>query len=991
MSRSFLYPVLLTVSAAAFGSGDCCPYPGQHLAHEDRLLDQASADLNGDGAPDLAVAIVDGPIRVYLSDDSGAEPVTLASFTEYSIELSEASATSLRFTDVDGDQTLDLVASTSAGFDGKGAIEYFSGNGDGSFQTPSQRQVFDADKPVDDVKLIDVDGDGNQDAVAHVLNEVNPLNADYTKYRAGDGNGGFAGTLTDLPMRWTLQSGIQILPTRLYTPDLNQDGEPDLLSLNEQFLVWRLNTPTGLLNPTSRGSMRLVSSNTSPPHLESAAFGQLDSDANLEIAMTSLQEEQVYLLEFSGGNLVEESYGPLVDEPVTEPRSVAITDLDGDGLDDLVVSGRDAPYLTAWYRRTGDGTFAAPQTTRTMAGRNLLPFGEDTLSVGDINLEYVRLLHLDDDDRLSPLDIEQKDGNDNPFDLDAHVLGDMNNDGDPDITVLTRRKLRVLLGDGSGEFSLHSGGMVDPGLGEAMAGGDFDGDGHLDIAVAGNDLGSCNVLISLGDSTGALSPQSPAVCNDNFPAENVTGLASADLDGQNGPDLVVLNDSSYEVLLNPGDGDFSQASYERAALSDSPENLLVADIDGQNGPDLVGTETFDEEIRVYLNNGDGSFAAATVTSIAQWTRGLDSGDFNGDGNTDLALMDYEGGSEGVRVLAGNGDGTFATTPLMTHRLAPESKGLWVLDYNDDGRLDLVAATGSDPGTRDGTDLLVLLENQGNNSLAVAGRFGYAIRTSGAIEGVAIADLDGDNDTDLLAHGTSGVRTFLQEGSGPANPNQAPTGQDESLSRVAGFSVDDDLVSLTSITDPDGDTLSFSASNVPSGLSVDGDGRLTGTPDATALANSPHDLVLTADDGEAQLDVTITLTVTNQAPVASGVQPVNISVGDSLNVDVGAGFSDPDGHDLSFSQQGLPPALSLSSQGILTGTVDQAMVDNAPFTVMVTADDGFETTDAGVSVLAGNPDDGGGVTVDDDDDDGTFGGGPWLLPLLGLLGALRRRL
>lgn len=989
MSRGIVTVLLLAITGNAWAWGDCCPFPGQHLNHEDRLLDQASADINGDGAPDLAVAIVDGPIRVYLSDDSGAEPVTLATSTDYSIELSDASATSLRFTDVDGDQTLDLVASTSAGFDGKGAIEYFSGNGDGSFQTPSLRQVFDAVKPVDDVKLIDVDGDGNQDAVAHVLNEVNPLNADYTKYRAGDGNGGFGGTLTDLPMRWTLQGGIQILPTRLYTPDLNQDGKPDLLSLNEQFLVWRLNTPTGLLNPTSRGSMRLVSSNASAPHLESAAFGQLDSDANLEIAMTSLQEEQVYLLEFSGGNFSQESYGPLVDEPVTEPRSVAITDLDGDGLDDLVVSGRDSPYLTAWYRRTGDGTFAAPQTTRTMGGRDLLPFGEGTLSVGDINLEYVRLLHLDDDDRLSPLDIEQKDSNDNPFELDAHFLGDMNSDGDLDIAMLTRRKLRVLLGDGTGEFSLHSGGMVDPGLGESIAGGDFNGDGHPDIAAAGNDMGTCNVVISLGDSTGALAPQSPAVCNDNYPAESVNGLASADFDGRNGPDLVVLNDSSYEVLLNPGDGDFSQASYERAALNDSPENLLVADIDGQNGPDLVGTETFDEEIRVYLNNGDGSFAAATVTSIAQWTRGLDSGDFNGDGNTDLALMDNDGGSEGVRVLAGNGDGTFATTPLMTHRLAPDSKGLRVLDYNDDGQLDLLAATGSDPGTRDGTELLVLLENQGNNSLAVAGRFGYSIRTSGAIEGMAIADLDGDNDTDLLAHGDRGLRTFLQEGSGSANPNQPPTGQDDSLSLVAGFSANEDLVSLTGITDPDGDSLSFSAGGVPSGLSVDGNGRLTGTPDATALANSPHDITLTADDGDASLDVTVTLTVTNQAPVAGNLQPVGIDVGDNLDVDLGAGFSDPDGHDLSFSAQNLPAGLSVNSDGRLTGTVDQAMVDNAPYTVMLTADDGFTTTQAAVSVTAGNPD--GDVVVDDDDDDSGIGGAPALLTLVFVLGVWRRRL
>src|SRR5262249_40631506 len=62
------------------------------------------------------------------------------------------------------------------------------------------------------------------------------------------------------------------------------------------------------------------------------------------------------------------------------------------------------------------------------------------------------------------------------------------------------------------------------------------------------------------------------------------------------------------------------------------------------------------------------------------------GDFNGDGIPDLALT----GSGGIRVLSGNGDGSFQTSPF-SYQSGAHSRGVAVGDFNGDGFLDLAVA------------------------------------------------------------------------------------------------------------------------------------------------------------------------------------------------------------------------------------------------------------------------------------------------------------
>ncbi|MCB2223481.1 MAG: putative Ig domain-containing protein [Actinobacteria bacterium] len=151
------------------------------------------------------------------------------------------------------------------------------------------------------------------------------------------------------------------------------------------------------------------------------------------------------------------------------------------------------------------------------------------------------------------------------------------------------------------------------------------------------------------------------------------------------------------------------------------------------------------------------------------------------------------------------------------------------------------------------------------------------------------------------------------------------------------------------TDPNGGPLTWSASGLPYGLSIDpATGEITGTISYDAAAGSPFATVVTVtDDGspalEDQVAFTWTVTETNRAPI---VDPIPDRASDEgatvLVVPVG---SDPDGHGLTWSAAGLPPGVSVDPvSGAVAGTIGFDAAEASPYEVTVRA------TDDGTPVL-----------------------------------------
>jgi cyanophycinase-like exopeptidase len=147
----------------------------------------------------------------------------------------------------------------------------------------------------------------------------------------------------------------------------------------------------------------------------------------------------------------------------------------------------------------------------------------------------------------------------------------------------------------------------------------------------------------------------------------------------------------------------------------------------------------------------------------------------------------------------------------------------------------------------------------------------------------------------------------------------------------------DAVSLDlSATDADGNPLTYTASGLPGGLSIDpGSGTITGTLASSAASGTPYTVTVMASDGMASSSQTFTWTV-NYGSVTNPGDQSNLN-GDSVSLQIYAGFT---GGPVAFSATGLPPGLNMGvGTGIISGTVSNTADTGSPYTVTVSASDG----------------------------------------------------
>ena len=159
--------------------------------------------------------------------------------------------------------------------------------------------------------------------------------------------------------------------------------------------------------------------------------------------------------------------------------------------------------------------------------------------------------------------------------------------------------------------------------------------------------------------------------------------------------------------------------------------------------------------------------------------------------------------------------------------------------------------------------------------------------------------------------------------------------------------------------PAGQSLTFSAANLPTGLSIDSlTGEITGQLDENASQSARDGIFMvevtaTAPNGES-IKTTFDWKITNRALLAHRVSLTNDDPAnappivnrvipdqahfdsDLISADISGNFSDPNGNPLSFSAVGLPAGLSINSAGRITGTIDSCASQAGPYGVIITA-------------------------------------------------------
>ncbi len=313
------------------------------------------------------------------------------------------------------------------------------------------------------------------------------------------------------------------------------------------------------------------------------------------------------------------------------------------------------------------------------------------------------------------------------------AAADFNGDGAPDLAIAEPHNLIVLEGNGDGTFrapQAFGGGIV------SLATGDFNGDGRPDIATLTN-TGQVQVFLNTGNSFQP-GPLSPPVSSD---LESV--LVSVDLNGDGKADVAVAaDDFEIVVLIGDGRGGFAAPEYYPTNQYYASATLAAADVNGDGAIDLaylsVDSPQQDPSVHLLLNQGDGTFQPGNAVRVLRDGAALILADVNGDGVPDLLVS----GAAVSQVLLGDGSGAFQSNGYYVLGYTRSLAALSVVtaDFNNDGKVDVAAATGSD----DIPSVYVTL-GAGNAIFRTAREVLFSENPTG----LATADIDGDGNLDLV--------------------------------------------------------------------------------------------------------------------------------------------------------------------------------------------------------------------------------------------------
>jgi uncharacterized repeat protein (TIGR01451 family) len=636
------------------GTGGFAPAVNHHALGPVAL---ASEDFNGDGRLDLAVARSFG-VSIWLGDGAGG----FSSWTDFAvIGYSEFIAAADLNTDGAADLAVGVWDPHASGY----AVAVLMGDGAGGFANPVNHPVGEG---ASSIAAADYDGDQNVDlAVAN-------LHSDTLSLLLGDGMGGFgpfstvlvgaspasvtvadfnSDTRADLAVANYGSNDVAVLlgngsggflpaadcvagkgPWAIGAADFNGDSKVDLAVANRYGFALSI-----LMGDGAGGFVKATADYGVGHEPLSVAIADLNEDGALDVAVANrgyldsndtAADVSILLGDGAGGfPAAAQAY-----RVGSGPQALAIGEFNGDDLADLVAANQVSSDLSVLLG-TAPGAFG-PTTSFSV-------FGDvRDVAIGDFNNDRKADLAAPNYS-AGTVAVLLGDGSGSfgaPMVVTTPIIwptalaaADFNQDGNRDLLVAYNGcNVCLLLGGGDGGFT--PGGVFGTGgcVAHAVLVSDFNGDGKVDAAVA--NFGSGNVSILLGDGRGGFSP---AVA---YPAAiGPSSLAAGDFNADGALDLAVANNGPphrVTILLGDGSGGFGAPVSHPAG--ERTVSAVVADFNGDGRQDVAAANFDSHEVSILSGDGTGGLLPAVNFSVGFEPSSLVVGDFDVDGKPDIAVV-----------------------------------------------------------------------------------------------------------------------------------------------------------------------------------------------------------------------------------------------------------------------------------------------------------------------------------------------------------------
>ncbi len=269
---------------------------------------------------------------------------------------------------------------------------------------------------------------------------------------------------------------------------------------------------------------------------------------------------------------------------------------------------------------------------------------------------------------------------------------------------------------------------------------DFDGDADTDVLVSTSDD-----KISWYENDGSETFTALTISDS---ANSSRHLEILDMDNDGDSDIVAVESSTKRIVWYENDGEETFIMHVVDENTGSISVKSTADFDGDGSLDILSSTT-ERDITLYYNDGNNNFAAELIYDNTYNGPPIAVNDFDADGDMDFIVSLT--GSGGTRLFDNDGDGGF--TQISINGTGSRDFPLRLADLDNDGDMDLVQGIFTCT-----YDHLRWMENVGpdhgrfKSESIPAGRYlsqPNSCHNDYAIYNVTVADLNGDEDQDLI--------------------------------------------------------------------------------------------------------------------------------------------------------------------------------------------------------------------------------------------------